>query len=127
MSESGERDAFITDFNLSKENLGVDSIEEGSGLFDQLVRIMADLSEENSVSIQSLKDRDGLLDDILKILRDHHLNLTSLHSFKTQQGHRFRIGLEKRRSSSEVRKVLNKIGHDLRDEIQIMNPLLQPT
>jgi len=125
--------AFLADFSGSKSHLGSDSqsplasdsVAEGAAFFDQLVRIMADLTEENSVSIQSVTNYPGLLYEILRILKEAKLDMTSLHSFEAGEGYRFRIGLARRSSSPEVKNALKKLENDpvIGKHIRIPNPV----
>ena len=121
--ENEDGDSIIKMLAEAKKAFGSSSVDKGNAHFLMLARLMADLSEGNSIVIHSKEDRTGLLDTILQILKNHGINMTSLHSFKTPDypGYSFHIGLEVHRRSFQVGQALKDIRNDntLRDIIII--------
>jgi prephenate dehydratase len=112
MVASRDKRAFLKEFEASAEHFGEDNRQEAFILFDNLSRLMTDLSEDNSVILQVAEDRPGILHQISGILAEAGINLTSFHSFRAGEGYRFWVGLDRPRRSPEVQAALTRINKE---------------
>ena len=94
--------------------------------FLQMSRVMADFSSDNSKVIHTRRDEPGLLEKILAIFGRHGVNLTGLHSFKTDEydGFSFHFGLEGERDSITLQRAWCEMRNtpELRELIVIEDP-----
>ena len=114
-----DRDGFLEQFNASSEHFGTYNLQDGDKLFDRLIRVTADLSQANLIELESGEDRPGLLHQISGILEECEINMTSLHSFPSEQGYRFIIGVEDRRDSPRVQAAVLRIESEI-DSVEIL-------
>jgi len=102
------------------------NIQSGMKGFLQMSRVMADFSTSNSKVIHTRRDQPGLLEQILKILASNQVNLTGLHSFKSDEydGFSFHLGLEGPPDSIALQRALCDIRNhqQLRDLVVIEEP-----
>lgn len=123
---SGQRSAIIDRLNQGRQQFKSRNIQSGMKGFLQMSRVMADLNAENSKVIHTRRDQPGLLEKILAVLAKHGVNLSGLHSFKTDdyEGFSFHLGLAGPRDSLPVQKALCEMRNstELRDLIVIEDP-----
>ena len=115
-----------TFFGKSAKHFG-GVLGERDRFFDRIAAFMADLSEGNAILIEADKDEAGLLHDILAFFSKRNLNMTSLHSFKTEKDrYQFWIGLEKRVTSTEVDTAIHEIIQKFEKQGRIIRVLPSP-
>lgn len=120
--ESGDTSLFQDEFAASAKHLGQDNITAGFDLFQQLIRLMADMSEENSLTLefsQSSQDSPGVLAQIATIFASNGINFTSFHSFAINGKFRFVIGLDRRKNSPGVTSALKIVCNQIKDIVPI--------
>jgi prephenate dehydrogenase len=108
--ESRDSQAFVAEFNACKEYFGEKQLKSASNLFDDLIKLMADLSDENMISIEISEDKSGVLNQITGFFFKFDINLTSFHSQKIGENlYRFLIGIDSEKYSSKVVEAISKI------------------
>ncbi|MDO8513509.1 MAG: prephenate dehydrogenase/arogenate dehydrogenase family protein [bacterium] len=107
--KSGDRDSFINEFTASREHFTAPVIQDGYDLFQDLNRIVADWSHEYKVTLEATQDLPGLLVQPLTILSETGVNLTSIFSYPSGSGFRFRLGLQQNTESAEVQSAMDRI------------------
>lgn len=117
MIEVGDREKFLAEFKANSVHFGHDNLSGAFELFEHLIRLMVDLSEQNSITLQVVKDRPGILHQISGILAKANINLTSFHSFPLKESYRFLIGLDRKRNSTEVQAALREISEKTTVEV----------
>lgn len=122
----GDRTAIVERLNRGRQQFKSRNIQSGMQGFLQMSRVMADLNAENSKIVHTRRDQPGLLEKILAVLSKHGVNLSGLHSFKTDDydGFSFHLGLTGPRDSLPVQKALCEMRNsaELRDLIVIEDP-----
>lgn len=102
---------FNADFNASRKHFGKESIFRADKFFDDVIGLMADLSEENMFVLEAETDHPGIAHQITGIFAETGINLTSFHSQKMKEGRvRFMVGFDSLSSSPEIGIVRSKIG-----------------
>ncbi len=123
---AGARDQIVERLHRGRRQFKNRNIQSGMKGFLQMSRVMADLSSDNSKVIHTRRDEAGLLERILSVFARHHVNLSGLHSFKTDEydGFSFHFGLEGERNSIPLQKALCEMRNspELRDLIVIEEP-----
>lgn len=100
---------FTAIFKESVDHFGSENLDAAQELASHLVRLLADLSEENAFLFQAQEDRPGILQEIAQILGKHDINLTSFHSFPSENNYKFLLGLSKKRVSRQAQAALAEI------------------
>ncbi len=122
----GARDQIVERLNRGRRQFKNRNIQSGMKGFLQMSRVMADLSSDNSKVIHTRRDQPGLLEQILAVFARHRVNLSGLHSFKTDEyeGFSFHFGVEGQRDSVTLQKALCEMRNspDLRELIVIEDP-----
>jgi len=122
----GDRTAIVERLNRGRQQFKSRNIQSGMKGFLQMSRVMADLNAENSKIVHTRRDEPGLLEEILAVLAKHGVNLSGLHSFKTDDydGFSFHLGFDGPRDSLPVQKALCEMRNsaELRDRIVIEDP-----
>ncbi|MBL8890844.1 MAG: prephenate dehydrogenase/arogenate dehydrogenase family protein [Planctomycetaceae bacterium] len=122
----GSRDQIVERLQRGRHQFKNRNIQSGMKGFLQMSRVMADLSSDNSKVIHTRRDQPGLLEKILGVFARHHVNLSGLHSFKTDEyeGFSFHFGLEGERDSLTLQKALCEMRNspELRELIVIEDP-----
>jgi prephenate dehydrogenase len=123
---AGARDQIVERLHRGRRQFKNRNIQSGMKGFLQMSRVMADLSSDNSKVIHTRRDQPGLLEKILSVFARHRVNLSGLHSFKTDEyeGFSFHFGLEGERDSITLQKALCEMRNsaELRDLIVIEDP-----
>ncbi|MDP1564254.1 MAG: prephenate dehydrogenase/arogenate dehydrogenase family protein [Pirellulaceae bacterium] len=123
---NGERDQIVERLNRSRRQFKSRNIQSGMKGFLQMSRVMADLSSDNSKVIHTRRDQPGLLEKILAVFARHQVNLSGLHSFKTDEyeGFSFHFGVEDQRDSVSLQKAMCEMRNspELRELIVIEEP-----
>lgn len=121
-----DRQAIVDRLLKGREQFKSRNIQSGMKGFLQMSRVMADFSTDNSKVIHTRRDQPGLLENILRILARNQVNLTGLHSFKSEEYHgfSFHFGLEGEPDSVQLQRALCEIRNDpdLRDLVVIEDP-----
>lgn len=124
--ESADRDSVVQRLHRGRQQFRTRNIQSGMKGFLQMSRVMADFSSDNSKVIHTRRDEPGLLEKILAIFRRHGVNLTGLHSFKTDEydGFSFHFGLEGERNSITLQRAWCEMRNtkELRELIVIEDP-----
>lgn len=108
--ESKDVGAFLAEFNACKNHFGEKHLSSASGLFDDLIKLMADLSDENMISIEISEDKSGVLHQITGFFAESNINLTSFHSQKIgEKLYRFLVGIDRPKYSPEIVEAIAKI------------------
>lgn len=98
--------AFNADFDSSKKHFGKEPIAKADKFFDDIIGLMADLSEENMFVLEAESNHPGIAHQITGIFAKIGINLTSFHSQKTKKGKfRFLVGFDKPKNSPEIKVV----------------------
>lgn len=102
--------AFDDDFKSSQKHFGKEPIAKADKFFDDIIGLMADLSEENMFVLEAEIDRPGLAHVVTGIFAEEMVNLTSFHSKKVSGGRiRFMVGFDGRKESPEIKAVELKL------------------
>jgi hypothetical protein len=124
--EAGDRQRIVQRLSRGRQQFRSRNIQSGMKGFLQMSRVMADLSSGNSKIIHTRRDQAGLLEQILAVFAKHRVNLSGLHSFKTDEyeGFSFHFGLEGEPESLTLQKALCEMRNSpaLRDLIVIEDP-----
>jgi prephenate dehydrogenase len=124
--EAGDRQRIVQRLSRGRQQFRSRNIQSGMKGFLQMSRVMADLSSGNSKIIHTRRDQAGLLEQILAVFAKHRVNLSGLHSFKTDEyeGFSFHFGLEGEPESLALQKALCEMRNSpaLRDLIVIEDP-----
>lgn len=124
--ESADRDSVVQRLHRGRQQFRTRNIQSGMKGFLQMSRVMADFSSDNSKVIHTRRDEPGLLEKILAIFGRHGVNLTGLHSFKTDEydGFSFHFGLEGERNSITLQRAWCEMRNtpELRELIVIEDP-----
>lgn len=121
-----DKAAIVQRLERGRQQFKTRNIQSGMKGFLQMSRVMADFAAGNSKVIHTRRDQRGLLERILKILSENEVNLTGLHSFKSEEyeGFSFHFGLEGEPDSVQLQRALCEIRNDreLRDLVVIEDP-----
>ena len=121
-----DKGAIVERLNRGKLQFKTRNIQSGMKGFLQMSRVMADFATGNSKVIHTRRDAPGLLEKILRILAQNEVNLTGLHSFKSEEyeGFSFHFGLEGEADSVQLQRALCEIRNDqqLRELVVIEDP-----
>lgn len=121
-----DKAAIVERLERGRQQFKTRNIQSGMKGFLQMSRVMADFAAGNSKVIHTRRDQRGLLERILKILSENEVNLTGLHSFKSEEyeGFSFHFGLEGEPDSVQLQRALCQIRNDaeLRDLVVIEDP-----
>ncbi len=113
VGEGGDaaRHAFREDFlHASRQALGEQAIDEGSYHYERLGYLLADLTEQRTLSIHLPEDRAGSLRELLDVFEQRGISLSSIHSSRTPAGEvHFRIGFSADTPASALRSAANEI------------------
>ena len=86
------RQEFLGD---NRAALGEQALAEGNYSFERIAYLLADLTEQRSLSIHLPEDRPGSLRALLDVFERHGISISSLHSSRTPAGEvHFRLGFE---------------------------------
>lgn len=113
---NGKKEGFVKEFNANKNYFGKNFVDTSSELFNNFICLMADLSEENTITLQVAESKPGILQKIIEFFTDAGVNITFFHSFKHGNEYRFLIGIDQKLSSFDLNGVIRKI----QDEMKIM-------
>ncbi len=105
----GNREKFLEQFVLSREHFGEDVLDEAYGLFEELSQLLSDRSNKHQVTLNIVDDRPGLLAAITGIFAGVGVNLSNIHSFKTMDGVRFLVGLDRSSDSPMVGQAIDEM------------------
>lgn len=79
----------------NRKALGEAAVADGNYSFERLGYLLADLTETSALSVYLPEDRPGSLRELLHVFERHRVNLSSIHSSRTQAGElHFRIGFD---------------------------------
>lgn len=102
--------AFNADFESSKKHFGKEPIAKADKFFDDIIGLMADLSEENMFTLEAGINHPGLAHQITGIFAKTGISLTSFHSQKIKEGQfRFLVGFDKLKNSPEIKIVESEL------------------
>ena len=93
-------DAARTEFRVrylleNRNALGEAALADGNYGFERIGYLLADLTETRTLSVYLPEDRPGSLRELLHVFERHRVNLSSIHSSRTQAGElHFRIGFD---------------------------------
>ena len=94
------RQQFLTD---NRAAIDPATLQEGNYSFERLGYLLADLSERRAISVHLPEDRAGSLRELLHVFERNGVNITSLHSSRTQAGEvHFRLGFGSQTSPGQV-------------------------
>lgn len=97
-----DRAVFAQEFEASRVYFGT-NVAEANEFFDALIKLMADLSDENMLVLFVSNDQPGTLHQITGILAKLGINLTSLHTQKIAEGkHKFLVGVDQRKDTAVI-------------------------
>ncbi|MCL5093795.1 MAG: prephenate dehydrogenase/arogenate dehydrogenase family protein [Patescibacteria group bacterium] len=102
-------DKFISEFHLNENHFGKKNIQESYQYFEKIIKLLTDLTEENSIIIKAKEDKPGILKQIADIFNKHGINLVSFHSFKKDDGYEFHIGIDRSKNDKDIKNVIKKI------------------
>lgn len=124
--QASDRTAIVQRLVRGRQEFRSRNIQSGMKGFLQMSRVMADFSTDNSKIIHTRRDEAGILEKILKLFAQNRVNLTGLHSFKSDEydGFSFHFGLEGPRDSLSLQRALCEMRNsdDLRELIVIEDP-----
>ena len=124
--QTSSREQIVERLNRARRQFKNRNIQSGMKGFLQMSRVMADLSSDNSKVVHTRRDQPGLLEKILAVFARHQVNLSGLHSFKTDEydGFSFHFGVEGQRDNVALQKALCDMRNspELRDLIVIEDP-----
>lgn len=108
--ETKDMQMFNTDFEASKKHFGMEPIAKADKFFDDIIGLMADLSEENMFVLEAETNQPGIAYQVMGVFADEGVSLTSFHSQKTKEGKfRFLIGFDRPKDSTRIKLVESKI------------------
>ena len=98
VGEGGEqaRAAFRQQFlHDNRQAIDAATLRDGNYTFERIGYLLADLTEQRSMSVHLPQDRAGSLRELLHVFERHGVSLASIHSSRTPAGElHFRIGFE---------------------------------
>ncbi len=105
------RRVFREDFlHANRVALGEQAIDEGSYHYERLGYLLADLTEQRTLSIHLPQDRPGSLRALLDVFERQCISLSSIHSSRTPAGEvHFRIGFGADTPVSALRNAADEI------------------
>lgn len=105
------RHAFREDFlHANRRALGEQAINEGNYHYERLGYLLADLTEQRTLSIHLPEDRAGSLRAMLDVFERQGISLSSIHSSRTPAGEvHFRIGFSVDTPVSALRSAADEI------------------
>ena len=109
MVRKKDRVEFAREFEASRKYFGA-NVAEASDFFDALIKLMADLSDENMLVLIVSNDKPGTLYQITGILAGLGINLTSLHTQKIADGkHKFLVGIDQRKDTPIILEACRQV------------------
>lgn len=109
MVVSHKQEAFAEEFIASREHFGTKEVDNGSRLFEELIQLLIDRLSKHRVVLRVSEDKPGLLHAITGVFAEFDINLTHIHSFKVEEGHRFLVGLDRPHGDLAVQLALKRI------------------
>ncbi len=102
--DEAARTAFRQEFLQQNRDTGTAAaLAEGNYTFERIGYLLADLGDPLSVSVHLPEDRPGSLRELLHVFERNGVNITSLHSSRTQAGEvHFRLGFGSQTSPGQV-------------------------
>ncbi|WP_045738737.1 prephenate dehydrogenase [Xanthomonas sp. MUS 060] len=90
------RAQFRADFlDANRQALGAEVIAQGNYSYERVGYLLADLTEQLTLSVYLPQDRAGSLRTLLYVFERHRVNLASIHSSRTPAGElHFRLGFD---------------------------------
>jgi prephenate dehydrogenase len=91
-ARAGFRQQFL---QANRDAIGTSSLQDGNYSFERVGYLLADLTEQQALSVHLPEDRAGSLRELLHVFERHQVSLSSIHSSRTPAGEvHFRIGFE---------------------------------
>jgi prephenate dehydrogenase len=108
MIKNNDTEPFESVFADDMNHLGQEDVKQGFDMFQQLISLMVDLSKRDSITIEVKESFVELFASMATTFAKNGVNITSFHSFKTSDGFKLVIGLDKEVKSSEVQLALKE-------------------
>ena len=105
------RDAFRREFlHESRDAMDGQALADGNYTFERIGYLLADLGDPLSLSLHLPEDRPGSLRELLHVFERAGVNITSLHSSRTQAGEvHFRLGFGRETSRAQLRASIDAL------------------
>lgn len=103
--DDAARAQFRAEFlDANRQALGEAAIAQGNYSYERVGYLLADLTEQSTLSVYLPEDRAGSLRALLHVFERHGVNLASIHSSRTQAGElHFRLGFDPASDAGAVR------------------------
>lgn len=109
MVVSHRREMFVEEFNLSREHFGEKVLSDSYRLLEEFSELLTDRLSEHQVILEVGEDKPGLLHSITGVFAEFDINLTHIHSFRAEEGHRFLVGLDRPKGDLAAQLALKRI------------------